>query len=284
MASLADWVADLQASVRRARRRRHGIAAAAAAGVLMLTTVGVALATDSPLARTPPVVMASPSPLPVDDPWLTRPESSAPITRVTPAKQPGGLTVTAHATGDVLYAGQALSVEVTWRDENGRLLDVSQEWGDGSHASAPRGRDCREQTGAAGGATWYRHTYARPGQYLVRFAVTTMTCDGLTERRYVSLPIRVIATPPRPAAPGVPRPTAGPTTPVPSQPVPTTPVPPPSVTPTTPVPSATLPPTGTPPPTGTLPPTENPTENPTETSTQPTPPGPSPTPGTPSPT
>jgi hypothetical protein len=240
VASLADWVADLQATVRRGRRRRRAIAASSAAGLLLLTTVGVALATDEPRPRIPQMVLPSASTLPVDDPWLTRPEAGAPVTKVTAAEEPGGLTVSAHTASDVLRPGQALSVELTWRDEDGRLMDISREWGDGTHASAPRGPGCEETTGVSGGSTWYRHTYARPGRYVVRLAVTTVTCDGLTEKRYVSFPVQVVAPEPQPSPAPAKTTKPAPTTPAPTTPAPTTPTPTtPTGSPTAPVPTET---------------------------------------------
>lgn len=256
VASLAGWVADLQASVRRSRRRRRAIAASSAAGVLLLTTVGVALATDQPRPQIPQMALPSPSSLPVDDPWLTRPEAGAPVTKVTPAEEPGGLTVSAHTVSDVARVGRPISVEVTWRDEDGRLVDLSREWGDGTRASAPRSHECEETTGVSGDSTWYRHTYTRPGQYLVRFAVTTATCDGRTEKRFVSFPVRVIAPQHRPATPAK---TTNPA-PVPTKSTAPSPTPTPGPTQSSPVPDES--------------PTKTPSEPPSSPSSSPATPSP----------
>jgi hypothetical protein len=225
----------------------------------MLTTVGVALATDEPQAVIPQMALPSPPPvLGTDDPWLTRPESGAPVAKITPAEAPGGLTVSAASASDVVRVGQGLSVQLTWRDEDGRLLDLSQEWGDGSYFSAPRAGGCQETSGTSGGSTWFRHSYATPGTYRVRFAVTTVTCDDLTEKRFVSFVVRVVAPAQQPATPDKTKTPA--------------PVPVPSKTPPPPVPSSTPTPTGTP--TAPVPPESpppSPTETPTETPTAPPP-------------
>ncbi|HEY0396997.1 MAG TPA: hypothetical protein VGF00_01335, partial [Acidimicrobiia bacterium] len=256
MAALADWVADLQLTVRRARHRRHLILAAGSAGALMLTTVGVALATDRVQPDIPGLGLpASPPPPAGDVPWTAATPSGRPVSRVTPATAPGGLTVWANSAGDTVRAGQPLDVSVSWRDEDGRLHDISQDWGDGSWNSQPRKEGC---TGPTGGTSTFRHQWRTAGTYTIRFAVTTATCDGRTERRLVSFPVHVLTAVPRPI------PTPGATTPLPS-PLPTTPAPTP--TPTTPPPTPTTSPTGGPTPTGTPSQTTSPPGTPTATAT-----------------
>lgn len=272
VAALADWVADLQETVQRARHRRHLILAAGSAGALMLTTVGVALATDQVRPEVPRLALPASSPPVAADvpPWTEPSPSGQPVTRVTPATAPGGLTVWARTAGDTVLAGQPLAVELTWRDEDGRLIDVTQDWGDGAQLSAPRARGCDAPAGATGGTATFRHAWRTAGAYTVRFAVTTATCDGRTEKRFVSFLVRVVSAPDVHPTPTPPTPLPKPTTP---SPAPTTPLPSPTspVPTTSPTPTVTTAPTGEP-----TDPTGEPTGEPPVPTVSQSPPTPSP--------
>jgi hypothetical protein len=257
VASLAQWVTDLEASVRGARRRRIVAIGSISATVLMLTTVGVALATDEHRDRVPHPVAASSDPS-----WVVREESGAPVVEVTPAAQPGGLTVSARSDTDLVSPGQDYRVTVTWRDEDGRLLAFRRDWGDGAKATDSQPDKCVETAGVSGATSTFRHSWSTPGTYLVRFTVTTATCDGRTEAGSVSFPVRVVAV----VAPGRPAPAPAPGAPAPAPPAPAPP-PPPAPSPTAASPSAPAPsPTPSPIPTSAPVPTTTPTGPPPPTS------------------
>jgi hypothetical protein len=260
VASLAQWVADLEASVRGARRRRIVAIGSISATVLMLTTVGVALATDEKRDHIPRPVAASSDPS-----WVVREESGAPVVQVTPATQPGGLTVSARSDTDLVSPGQDYRVTVTWRDDDGRLLALRRDWGDGAQATDSRPGRCVETTGVSAATSTFRHSWATPGTYRVRFTVTTATCDGRTETGAVSFAVRVVPVVPpggvgpapapgAPAPPAPPAPAPRPPAPSPSAPAASPSAPAPSPTPT-PVPTSAPVPTTTP--TGPAPPTSS---------------------------
>jgi hypothetical protein len=237
---LADWVADLQVSVRRTRQRRRLLVATGSAAALMLTTVGVALATDRPEDDRAQIAG------PVTGPAVSRPdavpEQGHPIQSETPPQRPGGLTLWARGDSDVVAAGRQLGVVIGWRDGAGRLTGLGQDWGDGSRYAVPGSGDCR--TGVGSTRLW--HTWRTPGTYTVRLSVATASCGAAAERRVVSFTVRVVAPgravvtapdptgvrprpkPPTPTTVPVPTPTPAPTSPTPS---PTSPSPSPSPTP-----------------------------------------------------
>jgi hypothetical protein len=266
--TLADWVAELQQSVRRTRHRRRIAVATGSAAVLMLTTVGVALATDR--AGDDGAQISTPLTDPGAGGSVTAPPVHGnPIERVTPPPRPGGLTLWARGVSDVVAAGQQLGVEISWRDGNGRLVGLGQDWGDGTRGSTQRPGGCAHGATAARGSTMVWHAWWNPGTYTVRLSATTATCDGRTEARYVTFTVRVVAAGQRvDPAPGPVqrRPGATPTSPGP-------PLPPPS-------PSPTATPSPTPSPSGSPSPSPSPSP-PTPTAPVPTTTGPSPTTPTP---
>jgi hypothetical protein len=246
---LADWVAELEASTRGTRRRRIAAVGAVSAAVLLLSSVGIALATDERRTHhAPAVASASPSP-----PWT----SGLPVVEVSPAAGPGGLTVSARSATDTVRPGEAFAVVVVWHDDDGGLLMLHRDWGDGSRATQSSADACERRPGEDGGTSTHRHAWTAPGTYRVRFVVTTLTCDGQTETGAVEFDVHV-AVPPA-AGPG-PVPVDPP--PAPPSPAPdprrtpsavATTAPAPTPSPTPPSPSATATPTGSPEPVPTTP-------------------------------
>jgi hypothetical protein len=272
--ALADWVAELQIAVRRTRHRRRVAIATGSAAALMLTSVGVALATDRPGGDTARISA------PLADPGAQRaaPERAHPIHRETPSR-PGGLMLSAHAAGDVVAAGQQLGVVVRWRDGQGRLTGLGQDWGDGTAFAAPGTTGCTR--GATQGSRTVWHSWRSPGRYTVRLSATTGSCGARAELRSVWFTVlvvapgrRVIAAPgpdgPPPVS-GTPTPRTAPAPSSPSAPPPSSPVP--TAAPTGPgSPSATTPPPPEPEPT-----TPEPEPDPTESWSSPVTPEVSPT-------
>lgn len=273
VAELAKWVADLRASVRRARRRRRVIMGSVAAGIVMLAAIGVALTTDDHVFRHTTPSGDTPSVLP-------REENGVPVNPVTPARAPGALTVSAHADTDLVAPGQRYTVTVSWRDARGTLLRVGQDWGDGTKRTDAHRRRCN--FGKSEGTLTFAHTWAVQRTYVVRFTVTTATCDGDRETESVSFPVRVSFPPQaitsaplaRATAPGrppqpAPRPPKAPR-PAPSPPPPSSAPPESPRPPETPGPSEPPTPSETPVPSDSTAPTPGPTE--TTGSAKPTPP------------
>jgi hypothetical protein len=267
--ALADWVADLQVSVRRTRQRRRLLVATGSAAALMLTTVGIALATDQ--HGTDGAQISTPV---TGGRGATAPEQGHPIQRETPPQRPGGLTVWARGTSDVVAAGQQFGVEISWRDGDGRLTGLGQDWGDGTGFSVPAATArCAGAGVASHGSTTVWHAWRSPGMYTVRLSATTGTCGARVERRFVGFTVRVVAPGQRVTV--VPQPRSTPPSPGTTPAPPSSPSPPTSPTPS---PSPSSPgPSPSPTPTETTSPTPEP--EPTTTSPVPetTPPGPSPT-------
>jgi hypothetical protein len=254
---LADWVAELQMSVRRARQRRRLAIATGSAAALMITTVGVALATDRPGADGAQISS------PMNRGAVNTPALAHPIQQETPPQRPGGLALWARGTSDVVAAGQQLGIEVGWRDGAGRLTGLVQDWGDGTVLSARETSGCATRGTHGSRTAW--HTWRTPGTYTVRLSATTGSCGAGAERRVVEFTVQVVAPGRRViTAPG---PAGAQPRPVPHAPS-TTSVPSPTAAPTE-TPSPT--PSPTPAPTGTPSPTPSPTPAPTETTTEPVP-------------
>ena len=104
---------------------------------------------------------------------------------------------------DVVTAGDTAVFRIRWQDDEGTFSGTSEEWGDGVGASSeqlPRCDSAAAVAGPARGSVQVRHSWAAPGQYLVRLGVHTFTCrDGVavveTVERSLEVQVRAGSAP-----------------------------------------------------------------------------------------
>jgi hypothetical protein len=147
------------------RRRRSLLVALSgglvlvALGVLPLGVVGLVRGTDDPVGTA---------------------SDAAPAAAAVAAPAPAALSVRVAAPGPAV-AGQPVRLAVTYADGRGIFSGSTEDWGDGVGASSLAEDRCSPTAAAPGQVTGsYRatHTFARPGHYTVRIAVSSYTCDG----------------------------------------------------------------------------------------------------------
>lgn len=146
---------DPEAPRPRGHGLRRAVLAGIAAGVLLAAALGGWWATRG------------------DDPVRTTPAagSQRPV-----VPQPLGLDVTAPA--DVV-AGEPATLVVEYADGAGTFSGSTEEWGDEVGTSSLTEARCATGAtdGPASGSYGATHTWAEPGTYAVKVAVSSYTCD-----------------------------------------------------------------------------------------------------------
>ncbi len=114
--------------------------------------------------------------------WLATRGDDAVTTGGGPAAAPAPpAALSVHATAPTgVVAGTAAAIEVRYADGAGTFSGSTEEWGDGVGASSLEDGRCGSSAADAASSGTYqaRHTWAEPGTYTVRVAVSSYTCAG----------------------------------------------------------------------------------------------------------
>ncbi len=113
------------------------------------------------------------------------------------------LQVTVQADNVQPQVGESVTFTVEWSDGSGMLSGLTEQWGDDTpQGGGTDSGDCQGDAPATKGTREVSHAFKKVGTFVVHIAVTTYTCDGQTETKWVDLTVSVDPKPTSPPESG----------------------------------------------------------------------------------